>query len=77
MRATAAPKSDPAPSPSAPASGSMPPQPAADLHAQIAERAYLRAEQRGFVAGYELDDWLAAEAEIKSGASAPPPAGAA
>lgn len=71
MRATAAPKSDPALSPSAPASGSMPPQPAGDLHAQIAERAYLRAEQRGFVAGYELDDWLAAEAEIKAGTSAP------
>jgi len=49
----------------------MPPQPAGDLHAQIAERAYLRAEQRGFVAGYELDDWLAAEAEIKAGTSAP------
>ena len=26
--------------------------------------AYLRAEQRGFVPGHELEDWLAAEAEI-------------
>jgi hypothetical protein len=30
----------------------------------IAEAAYYRAEQRGFVPGYELDDWLAAEREI-------------
>lgn len=71
MKATDRLKSVAAPSPSAPASGASPPQPAADLHAQIAERAYLRAEQRGFVAGYELDDWIAAEAEIKAGTSAP------
>jgi hypothetical protein len=32
----------------------------------IAEAAYLRAEQRGFSPGYELDDWLAAEAEINA-----------
>jgi hypothetical protein len=30
---------------------------------RIAERAYRRAEQRGFAPGRELDDWLAAEAE--------------
>lgn len=30
----------------------------------IAAAAYYRAEQRGFVAGYELDDWLAAEREV-------------
>lgn len=30
----------------------------------IAEAAYYRAEKRGFEAGYELDDWLAAEADI-------------
>lgn len=33
--------------------------------AMTAEAAYYRAEQRGFVPGYELDDWLAAEAEIE------------
>jgi len=33
-------------------------------HALIAEAAYLRAERRGFVPGYETDDWLAAEAEV-------------
>jgi hypothetical protein len=37
-----------------------------DRLAMIAERAYFRAESRGFVPGYELDDWLAAELEIDS-----------
>jgi hypothetical protein len=32
--------------------------------ARIAEAAYWRAERRGFTAGQELDDWLAAEKEI-------------
>lgn len=31
---------------------------------RIAEAAYFRAEQRGFVPGNELDDWLDAEAEV-------------
>ena len=30
----------------------------------IARAAYLRAEQRGFEPGKELDDWLAAAADI-------------
>jgi hypothetical protein len=30
----------------------------------IAERAYLRAEKRGFAPGKETEDWLAAEVEI-------------
>ena len=30
----------------------------------IAEAAYFRAAQRGFVPGQELEDWLAAEIEI-------------
>jgi hypothetical protein len=32
----------------------------------IAEAAYYIAERRGFAPGNELDDWLAAEAEITS-----------
>jgi Protein of unknown function (DUF2934) len=32
--------------------------------AMIAESAYLRAERRGFAPGHEVDDWLAAEAEV-------------
>ena len=35
-----------------------------DRRQLVAEAAYLRAEQRGFVPGQELDDWLAAEIEI-------------
>ena len=33
-------------------------------HALIAEAAYLRSERRGFEPGHEVEDWLAAEAEI-------------
>lgn len=32
---------------------------------RIAESAYYKAEARGFLLGYELDDWLAAEAEAE------------
>jgi len=34
-------------------------------HQMIAEAAYYLAECRGFESGCELDDWLAAEAEIE------------
>ena len=30
----------------------------------VAELAYHKAEKRGFVAGYETDDWLEAEQEL-------------
>jgi hypothetical protein len=40
--------------------------------AMTAEAAYYRAERRGFEPGYELDDWIAAEAEIER-ATAPHP----
>jgi hypothetical protein len=36
----------------------------ADREQRIAERAYLYAESRGFAAGHELEDWLAAEREV-------------
>jgi hypothetical protein len=32
--------------------------------AMVAEAAYLRAERRGFAHGNEVEDWLAAEAEV-------------
>jgi hypothetical protein len=32
--------------------------------AMISEAAYLRAEERGFGSGYELEDWLVAEREV-------------
>jgi hypothetical protein len=40
------------------------PTPDAARQQMIADAAYYRAEQRGFGAGHELEDWLAAEAEI-------------
>ena len=33
-------------------------------HAMIAEKAYLRAERRGFTPGREAEDWLVAETEV-------------
>ena len=36
-----------------------------DRHAAIAEAAYYRAERRDFAPGHELEDWLAAEAQIE------------
>jgi hypothetical protein len=33
-------------------------------HAEIARRAYFRAEQRGFAPGHEIEDWLEAERQI-------------
>jgi hypothetical protein len=35
-----------------------------ERHAMISECAYHRARARGFDPGHELEDWLAAEAEI-------------
>ncbi len=34
--------------------------------AMVSEAAYYRAQRRGFEPGYELEDWLAAEAEINA-----------
>jgi len=40
-------------------------RPARDLNKLIEEAAYYRAQQRGFAPGHELDDWIAAEAEVR------------
>ena len=40
--------------------------PASLRHDMIERAAYLRAEQRGFAPGFEVDDWLAAEADVDS-----------
>jgi len=37
---------------------------AGDRGDEIAAAAYYKAERRGFVPGYELEDWLEAEAEV-------------
>jgi len=36
------------------------------MKAMIAKTAYYKAEQRGFVPGFEEDDWLAAEREVQA-----------
>ena len=55
----------------APVAGQTPPSSVRDVavsdemrRSMIAEAAYLRAEQRGFTVGYELEDWLLAEREV-------------
>jgi Protein of unknown function (DUF2934) len=40
------------------------PSPAKPREALIAEIAYFHAQRRGFEPGHELEDWLAAEAEV-------------
>jgi hypothetical protein len=35
-----------------------------ERHASIAKAAYFRSQHRGFIPGYELEDWLAAEEEV-------------
>lgn len=37
-----------------------------DLNFKIAMCAYFKAEARGFAPGFEMQDWLSAEAEIKN-----------
>lgn len=36
-----------------------------DIRRRIEVAAYFRAKSRGFAPGYELEDWLQAEAEVK------------
>jgi hypothetical protein len=36
----------------------------AEMRQLIAEAAYLRAAERNFAPGHELEDWLAAEREV-------------
>jgi hypothetical protein len=37
-----------------------------ELHELIAERAYYKAEARGYAPGHEIQDWVDAEAEIEA-----------
>jgi hypothetical protein len=45
--------------------------PSSSREALIATAAYYRAESRGFVPGFETEDWLAAEREIDAMGSPP------
>lgn len=38
--------------------------PGQDYHEMIAKAAYYKAEQRGFIPGFDEEDWLDAESEI-------------
>ena len=42
----------------------QPPTVARSKSLLVAEKAYYRALARGFAPGHELEDWLAAEAEV-------------
>lgn len=42
------------------------PAPQIDRQQLIAEAAFHRAEARGFEPGHEIEDWLAAEAEVNA-----------
>ncbi len=48
--------------------------PEANRQAMVRTAAYFRAQQRGFAPGHDLDDWLAAEAEV-AGLAEPEPTG--
>jgi hypothetical protein len=37
------------------------------IEQKIAETAYFKAEKRGFAPGFEVEDWLEAEREVKDG----------
>jgi len=37
-----------------------------EVQAHVAEMAYFLAEQRGFSPGSEMEDWLAAEAQLRA-----------
>ncbi len=53
-----------APKPNSSAGHNAPFTDSSEREAMIRKAAYLRAERRGFAAGHELEDWLAAQAEI-------------
>ena len=53
------------PVPKAAAEKPSPPMSDEELQRLVAEAAYFRAQRRGFAPGYELQDWVEAEAEVK------------
>jgi hypothetical protein len=44
----------------------------AEREMMVRMAAYFRAERRGFAPGYEIEDWLAAEAEVTGRTAAAP-----
>jgi hypothetical protein len=37
-----------------------------EVEEKVAEAAYYKAEKRGFAPGFEIEDWLEAEMEVKA-----------
>jgi hypothetical protein len=62
---TAAPKEGPKAAPKTSAEKPSPPMSHDELQRLVAEAAYFRAQRRGFEPGYELQDWVEAEAEVR------------
>jgi hypothetical protein len=64
-----------APAAKRPVKGGAAPKPTAGAEREMMVRmaAYFQAERRGFAPGYEIEDWLAAEAEVTA-RTAPAPA---
>jgi hypothetical protein len=60
----AAPRRAPAPASAPMASHARSEISSDDIRRQIAEAAYLRAKERGFEPGHELEDWIEAESEV-------------
>lgn len=81
-RPAAAPKDPTAKKPAAPRQTASNPAPgkgaatAPERAELVRMAAYFRAERRGFAPGYEIEDWLAAEAEVAEKLG-PAPAGVA
>ena len=69
---TAAKKVAPAKAAAARRSPKAAPSVPAQHESLVRTAAYLRAERRGFAPGYEVEDWLAAEAEVSARHKAKP-----
>ena len=61
-RKAAAPEEAPTPGASGEKPADLAPE---ELRRFIAEAAYFRAQKRGFTPGYELQDWVEAESEVR------------
>jgi hypothetical protein len=64
VRSRKAPVRAPVPAEGTPAAHAAANAPPADRYASIALAAYFRSQRRGFKPGHEMEDWLAAEAEV-------------
>ena len=66
MPRKAATPSKPKPVPPQAAANQAPEVSDASIRKEIAKAAYQLSERRGFLPGHEVEDWLAAEAQVKA-----------